>query len=745
MKKIIGIISILFLFLSLVACDYLKIENNTNIYINEICTNNGSSIATKDYKYVDWIELYNDSDEDVFLKKYGISDDVYNLHKFNMPSVYIKAKSYLIIFFDDGEIDEKLHGNFGLSASGETIYLTMPNGKILNQVNVPKLDLNTSYGLYNGNYEIINPSPNEKNETQSLYKFIEAPSFSFESGFYDNEFNLELTSSDNTKIYYTLDSSVPTENSNLYQEAIKVIDPSKNKNVLKSRDDMSIFDNNITSLVDKMFIVRAIAISEDGNKSKIITKNYFISKNNYKNHNIISLVTDESNLTDGKTGIYVKGDKYLEWEANGSNGTAPAYNWDQEGRASERECSLTYIVDGDYSFDQDCGIRIHGYGGRDIFYKSFNVYARSNYGEKYFKLPLFDDATKTKSFILKYDRYSPSTEKFKDGFVQSLVKDRAISYQDYKQCIVFINGEYWQTYSMMQKYSEEYLEDTYNVDKDNVVIVKDNKLDVGTNKDYNEYKKLLTFVKTTNFSNKANYEKFKKLVDVESFIDFYAINLYINNFDWSYKKNYLLWKTRNAENNKYGDTKWRFMLYDYDYVAAEKTLTDDGTTIVYDYKFNTLEGEFLYATDFKDDPFFHKLMKNEEFKEQFIEAFFDIANYNFSYENVKNNMQEQYNVSTGAMITFFEKRFTYIKDYLSKYLNCDNSVVLVKVLTDSNIKFNTLSLSNDYQGYYYKNSTLTLHDINLSEVTLTDLKVISNEQGKITLKISGSNPKIEKK
>ena len=61
---------------------------------------------------------------------------------------------------------------------------------------------------------------------------------------------------------------------------------------------------------------------------------------------------------------------------------------------------------------------------------------------------------------------------------------------------MFINGEYWQTYSMMQKYSEEYLEDTYNVDKDNVVIVKDNKLDVGTNKDYNEYKKLLTFVKS---------------------------------------------------------------------------------------------------------------------------------------------------------------------------------------------------------------------------------------------------------
>ena len=733
------------MFLSLVSCDYLKIENNTNVCINEVCTNNGSSIATKNHKYVDWIELYNNSDQEVFLKNYGITDDLNDPYKYNIPAVSIEAKGYLIIFFDDEDIEEELHGEFGLSSNGETIHLTMPNGTLLESVNVPKLELNTSYGKYNGEFNILNPSPNEKNETKPLYQHIDEPDFSFESGFYDEEFNLELSSDQDVKIYYTLDSSVPSTDDILYEQPIRVSDPSENENVLKSRDDMSVFDNTNKSPVDKMLIVRAVAISEDGNKSKVVTKNYFVDQNYYKSYKIVSLVTEESNLTDGKTGIYVKGDEYLNWEANGSEGEAPDYNWDLSGRESERDCNLTYIDNGELSFNQDCGMRIHGYGGRSIMYKSFNIYARSNYGEKYFKLPIFDSANQTKSFILKYDRYSTSSERFRDGFIQSLVKDRDVSYQDYEQCIVFLNGEYWQTYSIMQKYSEEYLEDTYDVNKDNVVIIKDGKLDVGDNKDYNEYKKLETFIKNTDFKDQSNYEKFKQLVDVDSFIDYYAINLYINNFDWSYKKNYLLWKTRNVEDNEYGDTKWRFMMYDYDYVATNKTLTYKEETVVYDYKFDTFTGTFLYATDFKDDPFFHNLIKNEEFKEQFIRAFFDIANNEFSYDNVRVKLLEEYKMSSGVLLTFFENRFSYIKDHLAKYIKCDNDVVMINVITDKTIKFNTLNLSENFSGYYYKSTKIILKDVKQSDLILTDLEVVNDENGEVVLKISGDYPQIEMK
>lgn len=742
MKKIIMILFIIFLSLCLNSCDDVEIENNENILINEVCTNNGSAIATKNFKYVDYIELYNNSDKKVSLKNYGLSDDISNLYKYKFPNVSIEAKGYLIVFFDNDDIEEDLHAKFGLSDNGETIYLTMPNGVNIAKVKVPELKLNTSYGRYNDKYEVLNPSPNAQNESKPRYKYIKNPEFSAESGFYNNEFKLNLTSDDNVKIYYTLDSSIPTTESTLYTEPILVEDPSNNPNVLKARDDLSIYKNTVTSPVHKMFVVRAIAISDDGNKSSVITKTYFVNKNQYKKYRVVSLVTDESNLTDGKTGIYVKGDEYLEWEKNGSVGEAPEYNWNLEGRESERDCNLTYLNEGKLSFNQDCGMRIHGYGGRSILYKSFNIYARSNYGEKYFLDSMFETAGRTKSFILKYDRYSQSAEKFRDGFIQSLVKDRDVVTQDYEQCIVFINGEYWNTYSLMQKYSDDFIEDEYGVNKDNVVIIKDNKLDTGNKDDFVDYNKMTTFVKTKDMSQNINYNQFCEMVDIDSLIDLYAIQIYINNFDFSYKKNYLLWKTREKENNSYGDGKWRFMLYDFDYVATSTTITAHDMTIVYDYKFDTFTGVFLFATDFKDDIFFHNLMKNENFKLKFIQSFFDIANYHFSSSNVNNELYSQYTHTSGPLVEFFKYRFEYIKDHFANYLGTSNKVVNLTIQTTRKMQFNSLTLTHDFEGKYFYEYPLKLTDVDLNKCTLNDLTVIENKDGIITLKITGNNPKI---
>lgn len=746
MKKLLLFLVMITFLLSLSSCDLFKVENNNGVVINEICTNNGI-LATVDNDYIDWIELYNTTNEDIFLKNYGISDDRTNLYKYIFPAVYIKAKSYLIVYFEkDTKSNEKLLGNFGLSNNGEMIYFTMPNKTILEEITVPELSLNTTYGRYNKNgvetFNVLNPTPNMKNESKPIYKHINTPIFSNESGFYNNSFDLTITSNEDVDIYYTLDCSIPTKDSTLYKDSIKVEDPSNNPNVLKSRNDMSVFNNNNTSPVDKMVVVRAIAISKDGNQSEVVTKNYFVGKNKYKNDKIISLVTDSYNLVDDEYGIYVKGKAYNDYVASGSQGEAPDYNWDLEGRVSERDCNLTYLNAGDLRLNQDCGMRIHGYGGRSILYKSFNIYARSCYGEKYFLDPLFENTTLTKSFILKYDRYSPSNERFRDGFVQSLVKNRDIATQEYEQCIVFLNGEYWQTYSIMQKYSDDYLFDTYKVDKNNVTIIKDDKLDVGNNSGYNEYKELKSFVKNNNFKNQENYEKFCRMVDVDSLIDYYAIQLYINNFDFSYRKNYLLWRTNKAENNEYGDTRWRFMLYDLDYVATEATLTKDELTVVYDYKFDPFTGDFLYATDFKNDIFFHKLMANEEFKEKFVTSFLDIANNNLSKENVRNKVLEEYNISSGKLTTFFSNRFTYIKDHLAKYLKVNNEVAKVVIEANKEVKFNSITIDSLYSGYYLKAFPITLYNVDIDSCDLTDLEVVKNSNGVIKLKITGDSPKI---
>ena len=50
----------------------------------------------------------------------------------------------------------------------------------------------------------------------SLYNSQDTITFSQESGFYPNDFTLTLTSSDNSKIFYTTDGSDPKENGGLY-------------------------------------------------------------------------------------------------------------------------------------------------------------------------------------------------------------------------------------------------------------------------------------------------------------------------------------------------------------------------------------------------------------------------------------------------------------------------------------------------------------------------------------------------
>lgn len=742
--KLIVLMFFICLTVSLMGCQNIKIENNRGVIINEICTNNGSSLATKDYKYVDWIELYNTTDKDIYLKEFGLSDDSTNYYKYRLPEVYIKAKEYLIVFFDNGNSTEQLFANFGLSDKGETIYFTMPNGTVIDTVNVPPLKLDSTYGRYENNrFEITNPTPYEINTSKPLYKHIENPEFSFDGGFYDEEFYLELSAKENVKIYYTLDSSVPDENSNLYVEPIRVIDPSMDPNILKSRDDMSIFENTgVDKPVDKMFVVRAIAISEDGNKSQIVTQNYFINKNKYKANKIVSLVTDIDNLTNPETGILIKGKAYEDYVAGGSQGDAPNYNWDLEGRVSERNCNLTYINNGNFTINQNCGMRIHGYGGRSIFYKSFNIYARSNYGDKYFMDPIFENAKRTKSFILKYDRYSPSSERFKDGFIQSLVADRSVTIQEYEQCILFINGEYWNTYSIMQKYTDDFIEDEYNIDKDNVIIVKDGVLEAGSDSDFTYYQNLINYIKNTDLSIPENYNKFCDMVDVQSLIDFYTVQLYTNNFDFSYRKNYVLWRTRSDNGSGYSDGKWRYMLYDLDYVAVNVSLEYKGDKAEYNYKFNTFTGIFLYATDFRNDIFFNKLMKNDEFKELFATSFLDIANHNLSSENVNKKAKEEYNYTHGTMKTFFTNRMGYVKGYLADYLGVSADYATLQINTAKNIEFNTLNLNENFTGEYLKCYPLVLKNVNIDNLLLKDLSIISNQNGKITLMITGNNPTI---
>ena len=143
--------------------------------------------------------------------------------------------------------------------------------------------------------------------------------FSHKSGFYDNQFFLKIKTGKNYKIFYTLDSSVPTVNSIPYSKPILIKDASSNPNVLSARSDMTFqhyFDNKVQKIpnspVDKAVIVRAALFDQNNNLLNQDYRVFFVGfnkKNGYKNLPVVSVIMNPDDIIDGKRGIFVLGNK----------------------------------------------------------------------------------------------------------------------------------------------------------------------------------------------------------------------------------------------------------------------------------------------------------------------------------------------------------------------------------------------------------------------------------------------------
>ena len=86
------ILIFLFMFFLIVITPVMaKYKNDGKLIINEILASNKGVYQSIDNEYYDYIELYNGYDHDINLSGYYLSDDNYNLKKWQFPDVTIKA------------------------------------------------------------------------------------------------------------------------------------------------------------------------------------------------------------------------------------------------------------------------------------------------------------------------------------------------------------------------------------------------------------------------------------------------------------------------------------------------------------------------------------------------------------------------------------------------------------------------------------------------------------------------------
>lgn len=632
-----------------------------DVCITEICTQNKASLTDSYGNASDWIELYNSSSAAVDLSGWILADSGAS---WTFPDgASISAGEYLIVFASkSASTASEYHTGFGLSKSGESLTLTDGSGNILQQITIPALSEDRTYGLLPDSEEWSEMEATPAAENKYA---VASPQFSLVSGFYNSADTniLELNAAGD--IYYTTDGSDPTTSSTavLYEGAITLHDRSSDENIWSKyqHEDNSPYSITIKTQynapnynIEKANVIRAASKSGDS-WSDVVTNTYFVLDSEriayYQDIPVVSLVTDGENLFNKDTGIYVVGQQYIDWK-NSSDYDPNKSEWDTDnvtnyfstGREWEREATISLFNSGSLAFTQDLGIRIKGASTRNAAMKSFNVYARSDYGDSKlnFKLVPENTAIDDGKEIKTYDSFSIRSigwiDRVRDGIVQEPLKILSnMPTLDRTKAIVFLNGEYWGLYELSEKFSDFYFQSNYGIAKEDVVYIKDGELETGTADDLTAYSDIITFAKENDMTNAENYEQFTSQVDIDSMIDHFALCLYAGMWDWP-DHNYIVWKSSGAaiEGNQYSDGKWRFGTFDFDYTSGLNYENADSSASF--NSFTRVNNKTLFTAGA-----FMNLMENTEFREKFVRRYCDFANIVFAPEKMSAAIDEQIN------------------------------------------------------------------------------------------------------
>lgn len=680
-----------------------QITENQRIYINEVRSWD-ADIKRDGYYGSDYIEIYNASKKDISLDGWYISDDKSNLKKDQIFEVTVPAKGFAVLYAN-GKKNSGDSLNFKINPEGEEIFLSDGEGNLVDSIYVPKQEFGTVYARVSdgGNQWGIQESTiaaSNQGAKQYPTRNLESPVFSHESGFYEDSFVLTLDAKKGETIYYTLDGSVPTEKSIVYENGILIENRSEEPNIINSvrniRPDWQTYGPDETP-VDKATIVRAIVMNENNSASEVVTKTYFVGLEEYENQNVISIVAEFDDLF-GDDGIFVTGKEYDEAYLSGNYDESIMPNILKKGRKWEINGNIQFFQEKEELLNQGIGLRIKGASSRVSKKKRIGVYARKEYSGTPYIRGLNLEGEEAHSLLIQTE--SPN------AILGEMVKDRSLEIQNGNQAVVFINGEYYYAGYLTELYNKYYFQDRCGVDSNNLMVIKNDETEIGLNDTILMYQKMVNDIKMTDLSVEENYENLMTQMDMQSFIDYICVNAYICNMDVAEHKNYMAWRTIEPDDTEKGDARWRWMLYDIDSIAG---IHHDGDYGVSRKSQVNSFAEIMDTTGIalNKHPIFEAAKANENFCKQFVLSFMDIANVNFSEENVE-KMLKKWGKTLDEYEGFFKERFDYIVPYMAEEFELAGSLenVTLKVNDPSGgtIQLNTTvpDLSQgSWTGKYY--------------------------------------------
>ncbi len=582
--------------------------------------------------------------------------------------------------------------------------------------------------------------------------FAQNTTFSHESGFYTSTFELSITPAvQGAQIRYTTDGSVPTLTSALYTSAIPVSDRSSQPNVFSLIPTNDLDPNDMVyregwkppqGLVAKANIIRAQSFIAGISVGEVASATYFIFPEGADRYSmpVFSIKGDPDHFFSDETGIYVKGNNN---------------NYFQSGESWERPVHIEmWEADGTLVIAQNGGVRLHGNTTRSRARKSLRLYAKSEYGESWFNYRLFPEkpVQRYKRFILRNGGNDWSEAIFRDDFMTSLIRGSNTEVQYSRPAIVFLNGEYWGVHMIRDRFDERHIETHYGIEEDEMTMIDNNaEFDEGDESGVAHYEALIEFVKTRNLMLPANWEHVQQQMDVNSFIDHFASNVYFGNTDWP-GNNQKMWRknvTYSPDAPPGHDGRWRWMTYDTDFgfglnffyvPGVNEGAAFNSMNLISSISFNW--PNYTWSTEI-----FRALSINTDFNRMFVNRMQDLLNTAFKSDHAMQRIGELKNqfdpemdehvarwgwpLSKTAwsnevqrMVDYGQLRTTNVRNHLMAHFGLESPVLLRvnnKPSDNGIVKVNSISIEpntegvpssfNFWEGLYFKNYPIALEAI----------------------------------
>ncbi len=608
-----------------------SLQNNSEISVDEAVNKNVNNfmdeLEISEINADKWIEFHNLSTESL-----------------DISGLKIKASGEVIASIDEGSFIKKndyfvveLSKNPAKS-NKNIITICDVNDTEIKFLMVPKLDAKKSFGISNEELNIwgyMEPTRGKAN-SEKVITYIEdgGIGISAPGGFYDTSFDLELYCDEGEKIYYTTDCSTPTTESSLFEKAIHISNNSGSKYIYAREAVYDAFtEGYMPGTVDAGTIVRAIKVDASGNIIGEMSQAYYVglSKDtDYLNLPVISLTTDPYNLFDYENGIYIGGKLREDAIIQGLKGeySANYYNpWKKPVKIEYYEPSKdkTFELDGTFNITIDQNVAARQ--------KSLTVNLDKEKCDEYSGSSILNFISSNGNLSLTTN-FEDNDIKIRHLLASEMADSVNVGIQKIQLCSVFLDGEYWGLYCIRQDYNDQYFADNFGIKNEEIII-----RNAG---EYNEnFLSFYSFVTENNMAIEQNYLQVQEMMDIDNFIDYICLNIYLGNTGFS-PHNGTAWRTVNTNGNGMADGKWRFISGD---LSKTMYLTASQTPTINSFLQPGVQGDLL----------FQSLLMNDEFCQMFEKRMKNMARDEFTPDNCNEKIDEIINMTKKATMASYTR------------------------------------------------------------------------------------------